>query len=185
MNTFLFKKLMLSICCTALILPLSISLAGSPGGTRKTENFDKGWKFNLGDVTDSQSPGFNDSLWRILDLPHDWSIEGKFSKDNPATPGGGALPGGIGWYRKTFTTPVSEKERLAFIDFDGVYRNSEVWINGHSLGLRPYGYSSFRYELTPYLNTVKRKIFWQLKSKFQTAEFPMVFRLRYLSNVGL
>ena len=133
MNTFLFKKLMLSICCTALILPLSISLAGSPGGTRKTENFDKGWKFNLGDVTDAQASGFDDSLWEVLDLPHDWSIEGKFSKDNPATPSGGALPGGIGWYRKTFTIPVSEKGRLAFIDFDGVYKNSEVWINGHSL----------------------------------------------------
>ena len=157
MNTFLFKKLMLSICCTALILPLSISLAGSPGGTRKTENFDKGWKFNLGDVTDAQAPGFDDSLWRVLDLPHDWSIEGKFSKDNPATPSGGALPGGIGWYRKTFTIPVSEKGRLAFIDFDGVYKNSEVWINGHSLGLRPYGYSSFRYELTPYLKYGKEK----------------------------
>jgi beta-galactosidase len=157
MNTFLFKKLMLSICCTALILPLSISLAGSPGGTRKTENFDKGWKFNLGDVTDAQASGFDDSLWRVLDLPHDWSIEGKFSKDNPATPSGGALPGGIGWYRKTFTIPVSEKGRLAFIDFDGVYKNSEVWINGHSLGLRPYGYSSFRYELTPYLKYGKEK----------------------------
>jgi beta-galactosidase len=157
MNTFLFKKLILSICCTALILPLSISLAGSPGGTRKTENFDKGWKFNLGDVTDAQAPGFDDSLWRVLDLPHDWSIEGKFSKDNPATPSGGALPGGIGWYRKTFTIPVSEKGRLAFIDFDGVYKNSEVWINGHSMGLRPYGYSSFRYELTPYLKYGKEK----------------------------
>ncbi len=85
-----------------------------------------------------------------LDLPHDWSIEGEFSKDNPATPGGGALPGGIGWYRKAFNIPESSKGKAVFIEFDGVYRNSEVWINGHELGKRPYGYSSFRYELTPY-----------------------------------
>jgi beta-galactosidase len=87
----------------------------------------------------------------VLDLPHDWSIEGKFSKDHPATPGGGALPGGLGWYRKTFAMPESEKAKLAFIEFDGVYRNSEVWLNGHYLGKRPYGYISFRYELTPFL----------------------------------
>ena len=80
------------------------------------------------------------------------AIEGKFSPDNPAGVGGGALPGGIGWYRKTFTVPESDSSKLTFIRFDGVYRNSEVWINGHYLGKRPYGYSSFEYELTPFLN---------------------------------
>ena len=108
-------------------------------------------------MPEGQESGLDDSQWRILDLPHDWSIEGTFSKDHPASPGGGALPGGIAWYRKTFTIPLSEKGRLAFIDFDGVYRNSEVWINGHYLGKRPYGYSSFRYELTPYLKYGKEK----------------------------
>ncbi|RPI03793.1 MAG: DUF4982 domain-containing protein [Ignavibacteriae bacterium] len=129
-----------------------ITLTAYSSGSRKTENFGKGWKFNLGDVAGGQESKFDDSPWRTLDLPHDWSIEGAFSKDHPASPGGGALPGGIGWYRKTFTLPNSEKRKAVFIDFDGVYRNSEVWINGHYLGLRPYGYSSFRYELTPYLN---------------------------------
>ncbi len=85
-------------------------------------------------------------------MPHDWSIEGEFSENNPATASGGALPGGIGWYRKTFIIPEKEKNQNIFIDFDGVYRNSEVWINGHYLGKRPYGYSSFRYNLTPYLS---------------------------------
>jgi beta-galactosidase len=118
---------------------------------RKTELFDKAWRFNLGEVQDGQSPSLDDSRWRLLDLPHDWSIEGSFSKDNPAGVGGGALPGGIGWYRKTFTLPESNKDELTFIQFDGVYRNSEVWINGHYLGKRPYGYSSFQYELTPFL----------------------------------
>ena len=119
---------------------------------RTTEDFDKGWHFNLGDVNDGEKASLNDAAWRMLNLPHDWSIEGKFSKDNPATPEGGALPGGIGWYRKTFTVPASSKNKLVYIDFDGVYQKSDVWINGHHLGFRPNGYISFRYELTPYLN---------------------------------
>lgn len=117
----------------------------------RTENFNKDWKFQLGDVSNGQKPGFDDSQWRMLNLPHDWSIEGSFSQNNPSTIGGGALPGGIGWYRKVFTKPATDKNKLTFIEFDGVYRNSEVWINGHYLGKRPYGYSSFRYELTPFL----------------------------------
>ena len=114
------------------------------------ENFDLNWKFHLGDVLDAEKPGFPDQVWRRLDLPHDWSIEGSFRPDNPATNGGGALPGGIGWYRKTFT--ISETKSLKhFITFDGVYQNSKVWINGQYLGNRPYGYTTFEYDLTPYL----------------------------------
>ena len=129
---------------------------GGPGGTstenpRRTTDFGAGWRFHLGDVDGARSAEFDDSGWRSLDLPHDWSIEGEFSEDNPATPGGGALPGGIGWYRKHFSIPNAERGRLVFIDFDGIYRNSEVWINGEYLGKRPYGYSSFRYELTPHV----------------------------------
>lgn len=114
-------------------------------------DFDGAWRFHLGDAQGAESPAFDDTGWRALDLPHDWSIEGQFSETNPAGVGGGALPGGIGWYRKTFTVAKSDSGKLTFIDFDGVYRNSEVWINGESLGKRPYGYSSFRYELTPRL----------------------------------
>lgn len=116
------------------------------------KSFNDGWKFKLDSVRSYSNPLENDDTWRKLNLPHDWSIEGSFSKEHPATPGGGALPGGMGWYRKTFTIPVSEKGKSVFIDFDGVYRNSEVFINGHSLGMRPNGYISFCYELTPYLN---------------------------------
>ena len=119
---------------------------------RIIENFGNDWKFILGDITVVNNTGFDDSGWRVLDLPHDWSIEGEFSKDHPATTGGGALPGGIGLYRKTFTLPVSAKDKLVFIAFDGIYQNSKVWINGSYLGERPNGYISFRYELTPYLN---------------------------------
>lgn len=124
----------------------------APGPSpRRIERFTREWKFNLGDLPGAQEPGFADSGWRTLDLPHDWSVEGSFNQDNPATTDGGALPGGIGWYRKSFSLPQSDDGCSVFIDFDGVYRNSEVWINGHYLGKRPYGYSSFRYELTPWL----------------------------------
>ncbi len=134
----------------AVALALASPRPGIAQG-RTTARFDAGWKFHLGDVPGAKATAYDDSGWRPLDLPHDWSIEGPFSEKNPAGAGGGALPGGIGWYRKTFTVPASDRGRLLFIDFDGIYRDSEVWINGHYLGKRPYGYSSFRYEMTPYL----------------------------------
>ncbi len=118
---------------------------------RTTLDFDKGWRFHLGDVAGAENTSLNDKSWRMLDLPHDWSIEGTFNKENKATPEGGALPGGLGWYRKTFTIPATDKNKIIYIDFDGVYQKSDVWINGHHLGFRPNGYISFRYELTPYL----------------------------------
>jgi beta-galactosidase len=119
---------------------------------RMEYSFNEGWRFHQGDTAEAQDPGFDDSNWRQLDLPHDWSIEGMFSKDHPATPGGGALPGGSGWYRKFFILPDGWEGKKVFIDFDGVYQDSEVWINGHSLGRRPNGYISFRYELTSHLH---------------------------------
>jgi len=122
------------------------------GQGRTVADFDSNWHFHLGNVKGAELTSFNDSNWRNLNLPHDWSVEGKFSKDNPATPEGGALPGGIGWYRKTFIEPASAKNKKIYIDFDGVYQKSTVWLNGHELGFRPNGYISFRYELTPYLN---------------------------------
>lgn len=136
--------------CPAILLSL-FTISGFAQG-RIVADFDKGWHFHLGNVDDGEKTSLNDAQWRTLNLPHDWSIEGKFSKDNPATPEGGALPGGIGWYRKTFTVPAASKNKLVYIDFDGVYQKSDVWINGHHLGFRPNGYISFRYELTPYLN---------------------------------
>ncbi|KAA6309086.1 Beta-galactosidase BoGH2A, partial [termite gut metagenome] len=113
-------------------------------------SFNKDWSFQLGNVEATERT-FDDSGWRTLNLPHDWAIEGEFSKDNPSGSNGGALPGGIGWYRKTFPVSNADAGKRIFIDFDGVYMNSEVFINGHSLGVHPYGYISFRYDLTPYL----------------------------------
>jgi len=120
--------------------------------------FNNNWKFLLGDDTSAYKYNYNDKHWRCLNLPHDWSIEGEFSEKNPAGVGGGALPGGIGWYRKEFKIPTSWQNSKIFIDFDGIYRNSSVWINGHFLGFRPYGYISFRYDLTPYIKFGEKNI---------------------------
>lgn len=144
-------KIYFSILLLFLLSTLSLSLAGQDKG-RIVKNFNADWKFFKGDIPAASTTGFKDSDWRTLDLPHDWSIEGNFSDSHPATVGGGALPGGIGWYRKTFKIPRSATNRLVSILFDGVYRNSEVWINGHYLGKRPNGYISFEYDLTPYLS---------------------------------
>lgn len=114
-------------------------------------NFDAGWTFLSGDDSLAFHPDYDDSAWRKLNLPHDWSIEGEFREENPATPEGGALPTGIGWYRKSFMLDEKEAAKWYYIDFDGVFCKSEVWINGRYLGKHPNGYISFRYELTPCL----------------------------------
>lgn len=131
-----------------------IAAACTTGSPRSTEDFNFGWKFQLGDAAGMAAPDFDDSAWRNLHLPHDWSVEGEFSADNPSTPGGGALPGGIGWYRKHFTTP--EGAVKVYVEFDGVFMNSTVYVNGTSAGTRPYGYSSFSYDITDLLNPAGR-----------------------------
>ncbi|WP_254920943.1 glycoside hydrolase family 2 TIM barrel-domain containing protein [Flavobacterium sp. ov086] len=113
--------------------------------------FDYNWKFFLGDDAEAKTSNFNDTSWRNLDLPHDWSIEGKIHPKNTTGAGGGYFPSGIGWYRKTFQVSDEMKAKKTAIYFEGVYMNSEVFINGKSLGVYPYGYSSFSYDLTPYL----------------------------------
>ncbi|WP_232009455.1 sugar-binding domain-containing protein [Mucilaginibacter mallensis] len=106
----------------------------------------------MGDTAAAKSKDFNDISWRSLDLPHDWSIEGKISSKNPSGGSGGYLPTGIGWYRKTFKVSNNWKGKKVSIYFEGVYMNSEVFINGKSLGIYPYVYSSFTYDLSPYLD---------------------------------
>lgn len=126
--------------------------------SRVRESFNKDWKFFLGDTPNAKQFIFNDAKWRKLTLPHDWSIEGKFDEKNPAKPEGGGLPTGIGWYRKNFIAPANFQNRITTIEFDGVYKNSEVYINGHFLGKRPFGYISFSYEISKYLKAGKNTI---------------------------
>ncbi len=128
---------------------------GAPGRSihngRRGEGFNDGWKFNRGDVSNAEASSFDDSGWKSLTLPHDWSIELAFNSSSPGGSNAGYLDGGVGWYRKSFTVDQAANGKRILIDFDGVYMNSEVWINGTSLGTRPYGYSSFEYDLTPYV----------------------------------
>lgn len=126
-------------------------LAVSGFAQRAKLNFNRDWKFLLNGQGQYSDAATDDATWRTLNLPHDWSVELPFDSTSPTGNGGGALRGGTGWYRKTFALPHSDKGKKIFIHFDGVYRNSEVWINGHSLGVRPNGYISFQYDLTPYV----------------------------------
>jgi hypothetical protein len=125
--------------------------ADAADSVRVDQRFNKDWRFHMGSADNAQQPGFEDEDWRALKLPHDWSVEQPFAPEKGAS-GTGYLPGGIGWYRKTFTVPAHWQGKRLFIEFEGVYRNSEVWINGHHLGRRPSGYTGFHYELTPRVN---------------------------------
>lgn len=120
--------------------------------------FDFDWRFYLGDEPGAYASDFNDESWRNLDLPHDWSIEGALNPNNPMGNDGGYFPSGIGWYRKTFNVPADWKGKCVSIYFEGVYMNAEVFINGKSLGVHPYGYTPFSYDLTPYLDFTKENI---------------------------
>ncbi len=113
--------------------------------------FDQDWKFLLGDPAGAAAASFDASGWRTLELPHDWSVEGKLDAANPMGGSGGYFPAGIGWYRRTFTVPGAWKGKRVSVDFEGVYMNATVTINGHELGMHPYGYTSFAHDLTPHL----------------------------------
>jgi beta-galactosidase len=115
---------------------------------RSVESFDNDWRFIQSDARGAENPQFDDSSWAKLNVPHDWAIAGPFDAQAPTRSGGGYAPSGVGYYRKTFSLPASDQGKRFFIDFDGVMANSDVWINGKLLGHRPYGYSSFRYDMT-------------------------------------
>lgn len=131
---------------------LESALAASGAHTMQRQtNFDTDWKFSRGDFPGAQMPGFADGGWSAVDLPHDWSIKGPYDENAPGGGSGGYLPTGIGWYRKSFTLSPTLAGKRVRIRFDGVYQRSEVWINGQHLGMRPYGFITFLYDLTPYL----------------------------------
>ena len=151
----------------AAILFISCSTAKTDF-TKREQNFDANWKFYQGDIRGADSVNFDDSKWRVLDLPHDWSIEdlpansgkkqiGPFSEDSPGKGSTGNVMGGIGWYRKTFTLDNSTKNKEVQICFDGVYRECKVWINGQQLGFHAYGYTPFFFNMTPYLKPAGEK----------------------------
>jgi beta-galactosidase len=163
--------LFIIVSCTQLIFNLAYA--------QGVQAFNHGWKFLLGNDSLARYSKYDDSKWRKLDLPHDWSIEGSFDEKATSTTNEGALPTGIGWYRKTFKLSESSRGRNTYVDFDGIYKNSEVWINGHYLGKRPNGYISFRYDLTPYLNHNKPNV---IAVKVDNSEQP---NSRWYSGSGI
>jgi beta-galactosidase len=127
----------------------SSTLVNNYDGARSTTvSFDSGWKFKLADVSGAQATTFDDSSWTSVDVPHDWSISLPFNQSSKASFGGGYLDGGLGWYRKTFTLPAASAGQRIFLQFDGVYMDSTVYLNGTQVCARPYGYSSFECDVT-------------------------------------
>jgi beta-galactosidase len=159
MQNTLAKRITVHLSVVALVAGLlagTSAKAAAPVNAQQrariTMSFDPDWRFLKADASGAEQPDFNDAEWRALNVPHDWSIEGPFDQNSPTRGAGGFLPSGGAWYRKHFTLPADYAQRRVFIDFDGVMANSDVWINGFHLGKRPFGYVSFRYELTGHLN---------------------------------
>ncbi|TWU46935.1 glycoside hydrolase family 2 TIM barrel-domain containing protein [Rubripirellula reticaptiva] len=132
-----------------LLAVLLLSISWLPGTVLADRtSFDKDWQFIQQDVPGAEQPDFDDSAWRQLDVPHDWSVEGEYDENNQMGAGGGYLPAGIGWYRKTISVPADWRGKHIEIAFDGIFMNSTVWANGQKLGNRPYGWSSFSYDVS-------------------------------------
>ena len=135
-----------------LIVCMAVVSCATAQKINKTKTlFDFDWRFALNEQPGAERPEFNDSQWRLLNVPHDFSIEHPFDSSYSTGAGGGYSYSGIGWYRKHFKTASDYSGKKVWILFDGAYSNSEVWINGHYLGIRPYGYSSFYYVLKLFL----------------------------------
>ena len=134
-----------------LLAALLLVFTSAVGQPRRVTNMDAGWRFHQGDVMGAEAATYDDMDWRRLDVPHDWSIEGDNLRENLGGGSIGFFPTGMGWYRKTFDVKAFDRNKRYSIEFDGIYMLSTVWINGHELGTWPYGYSSFSYDLTPYL----------------------------------
>lgn len=168
---------------STLLLVLGACTSGISNNLNDRVSFNDDWSFHLqspGDTVNYAAVDYDDSGWRKLDLPHDWAIEGSFSEDNPSGTGGGALPGGIGWYRKTFDTPANmQPDDRIFIDFDGAYMNTSVYVNGKLLGTRPYGYASFSYDITDCLDKKGKNV---IAVKVDNAEQP---NSRWYSGCGI
>lgn len=156
---------------------------------RIRKKFDYDWRFVKEDRQGACGTDFYDGDWRKVTLPHDWSIEGTFSEDAPTGGSGAYLPAGIGWYRKHFSVPAEWADKKVMVEFDGVMLNSTVWVNGNYLGNRPYGYSSFAYELTPFLdfggeNVIAVKIDASLQPSSRWYEGCGIYRHVYLTAVN-
>src|SRR5579859_1686477 len=141
---------------TGLCLPITRKGVAAKG--RERLRMDSGWKFTLGDPPNAEKPVFDDHTWRNIDLPHDWSIEGPWSEDNPSGSAGGYSSLGIGWYRKLFLALDDFKGKRVYAEFDGVMNHADVWINGLKVDHNEYGYIGFECDLTPWLKFGKNNV---------------------------
>ena len=159
----LIFSLSLGISAVLLIGFTSFGKGPEKGSAKRRVTFDYGWRFLKDSIISAENPDFNDTSWRILDVPHDWSIEdlpgqngkdiiGPFNKSDVDKMSSGYLTGGVGWYRKSFTVKEEDQGKIIYLEFDGVYMNSDVWLNGKHLGFHPYGYTPFNYDITSFLN---------------------------------
>jgi beta-galactosidase len=179
-NSIFFNLILLNI--------LTFNAWSSSPEQRQRLLIDNNWKFIQSDVKDAEKPAFDDSKWRMLNIPHDWSIEGEFKEDAITKGPGGYLPTGIGWYRKHLNISAVGKDQQFRIEFDGVYMNSDVWINGQHLGKHPYGYTSFYYDLTPYIkkgdNIIAVKVDNSLQPNSRWYSGSGIYRHVWLNTTG-
>jgi beta-galactosidase len=176
------------------------TFAINTGNQSRTTSFDEGWRFIKENPSGAENPSFNDSGWRIVNLPHDWSIEdlpnqisdsivGPFSKASIGKMGTGYTIGGTAWYRKNFTINDKDKGKIVYLQFDGVYMNSDIWVNGKKAGSHPYGYTSFYYDITPLLNPSGQSntVAVQVKNEGRTARWYSgsgIYRHTWLTMVN-
>ena len=144
----------------------------------QTSLFDDGWRFHRGGMQRAEAPEFDDTQWRLIDLPHDWSIEDLPGTQSPfdhnaiSQVSGGYTVGGTGWYRKSFTVPEEQKNRKIYIQFDGAYMNTDFWVNGEHVGNHPYGYTSFWFDITDKLKFGEKNVIAvQVKNEGQNSRW--------------
>jgi beta-galactosidase len=164
MKTFMMNRFAYNLRLLVFLLLIAPVRMDAQDGLKRNNLFDSGWKFHLGGALGAEAPDFDDSQWRVLDLPHDWSIENLPNSVSPFQPNalsqvnGGFTTGGTGWYRKSFVISPDLKEKKFLIMFEGVYMNSDVWLNGEYIGNHPYGYTSFFYDISDKIRFDKENI---------------------------
>ncbi len=168
-----------SLVCATLAVASALLSAQATPSPRAILSADSNWKFLLGDPAAAESPKFDDHSWRTVTLPHDWAIEASPDEKNLSGSGGGYYPGGIAWYRKTFTAPAAWKGKRVSVEFDGVAMNATVYLNGQKLGTHPYAYTSFRFDLTSQLKLSKPNV---LAVRVDTSQQPAS---RWYSGSGI
>lgn len=174
-NCIVLIIIMSLMACTSIQHPVPKNTVSTTG---QSQLFNDNWLFSLGDDPQYNTNSFDDKSWRKLDLPHDWAIEGPFSKKYNARNGG--LPVfGAAWYRKHFTLARTDNGKVISVTFEGAMDNSEVYVNGQLVGKRPYGYISFQYDITPYVN------FGEQKNVIAVKLNPLNYSSRWYAGAGL